>query len=531
MNILLVDDEPIFIDKLRRIIEDYNREHTAGAHIIGEAYSGQEALRFISDTPPDLIFTDIKMSNMNGIELSKCLQQDHPDIAIVFISGYPSFDYAREAIRANVADYLLKPIEPKLVKELLHRMLPQIAHHKYRQSKEVIQSLIESNLPLNSNSVPDASAKMISSNHITEAKTKTICEYAAYYVLAVQKLEAVNHKDRLFIQQSENMHETYIHNLQKIVGSLSSIWIFNSQDRRSLIIVVGLHEADEQQLHFIAQATQTYFSFGGVPVSVTYSQQLDSLANLREEIHQLLNVLYNRLVIGSAQMISSQEGTKQPQKIFTQLTNQMETKILSLISKKNEAALSKEFHQLFKIWQSEQCPSIYIEKSMKRLIRLMERHLQASDAIVSKALENRIEEILYTAASFEEAAQFCWDMITELLQLQSGKPSPTNTKALFESIQHYLQSHLNEPIGLTQLNEIFKVSNTYLCNLFRNYADASFVEYFTALRMEKAKELIRDHPDMMLKDIAELVGYRDHHYFSRVFKMITGQTPSDFKNN
>jgi len=518
MNILLVDDEPIFIDKLRRIIEEYDRENGNDIRIIGEAYSGQEAIAIISRTPPDLIFTDIKMSNMNGIELSKLLQQEHPDIAVAIISGYPSFDYVREAMRANVTEYLLKPIEPTMVKELLHRIRPRVSHKKYRLSQERLLNLIESQ-------ENNAVACLPVSDTRQPAR-----DYACYRVLAVQKPETVNHRDRLFLEQSMNVHEELILRLQGRLGPLGSAWILNSQDRRSQILIVGLQNSDEPLLKEITDIIRSYFSYDGIPISIAIGREIRDHSDLKQEIQLLLITLSQRIVIGSAQLIDASQKAIASQSAYTQVSNQLETKLVSLIAKKNGPALSKELSQLFRVWKSEQCPSVYIEKNMSRIIYLIERNLLTPNAMVGKMLEDRIKEIIYTAASFEEAARYCWEVMTDLLRVPSGASGHQDAGFLFERIQDYLQAHLNEQIGLTELNGIFKVSNTYLCNLFRNYANASFVEYFTTLRMEKAKTLIRDHPDMMLKDIAELVGYRDHHYFSRVFKIITGQTPSEYKS-
>ncbi|MFD0696602.1 response regulator [Paenibacillus sp. GCM10027628] len=515
MNILIVDDEPIFIEKIKRIIADFSRESAIETNIVAEAYSGQEALRTIAKHMPDIVFTDIKMSGMNGIELSHILQKDWPDIAVVIISGYPSFDYAREAMRGGVVDYLLKPIDPELVKELLYRIQPQIRSKRYALGKKLIHSIIESDGQNCVQDPPDIQ------------KTNV---FSSYCVLAVQKLEALSDNDLLFLQQSENQHEKYMERLQQLMGDSSSIWIFNAKDGRSFIVVIGLHRIDESILDWIVTTTRDYFSFGGFPVSAAYSQELNNIADIKEVIPQLLKILYNRIVIGRSQMIRLPEEMNRPKQTYLLLANQFESKIGSILSKKDWPALKKEFFQLFQVWKTEQCPSIYVESNLKRIIHLIDRHLQTSDVLASKTLGNRIEEILFTAVSYEEAAGYCWEMVTKLLQLQSNEANHDNAVSLYERIGNYLKSHINEPVSLTQLSDTFNVSRTYLCNLFRNYADTSFVGYFTALRMDKAKELIQDHPDLILKDIAELVGFGDHHYFSRVFKTVTGQTPSEFKH-
>ncbi|MBB6670645.1 response regulator [Cohnella nanjingensis] len=516
MNILLVDDEPIFMDKIKRIIADFSLESGIEAHVTTEAYNGQEALRAIAHQPPDIVFTDIRMSNMDGIELSKALHKEWPGIAVVIISGYPSFDYAREAMRANVVDYLLKPIDPELVKAILYQVQPKIRSSKYLHGKKLIQSLIESDVP---NGVEDP------------FDFREMNAYASYCAFVVQNPETLYGKDGLFLQPSDHLHEGFAEQLPRLASELGSHWIFNSKDGRSFIVVAGLHRYEKKSVRLIAEATRDYFSLSGISVSVACSLEVKSLTEMREVVGRLHQLLDNKIVIGRSQILMMQEEISETKPAYFQMTSLLESKMRSWVTKKDWLSLKKEYYRLFQVWEAEQCPSIEIETNLKRIIHLMERHLQTFDAMASKKLEKRIEEIIFTAASYEEAAGFCWEVMGELLRFESREIYLDHSESTYKRIQAYMIAHLSDPISLSQLGDLFNVSRTYLCNLFRNYADASFVEYFTELRMERAKELMRSHPDIILKDIAELVGYADHHYFSRVFKTSCGITPSEYKQS
>ncbi|QMV44712.1 response regulator [Cohnella cholangitidis] len=107
IKLLIVDDEPIICEGLRYTI-DWER---LGVHVVGVAYDGEEALRMIESEEINLLLTDIRMEGMDGLKLTEQLNQRFPDIGVIVISGYESFDYARQALRMNVSDYLLKPVE------------------------------------------------------------------------------------------------------------------------------------------------------------------------------------------------------------------------------------------------------------------------------------------------------------------------------------------------------------------------------------------------------------------------------------
>ena len=106
LNVLLVDDE-----KLERVLirKGYKWEEN-GFEFAGEAPDGEMALPMIEKLHPDIVITDIKMPFMDGLELSDILKKKMPKIQIIILSGYGEFDYAKEAIKIGVTDYLTKPV-------------------------------------------------------------------------------------------------------------------------------------------------------------------------------------------------------------------------------------------------------------------------------------------------------------------------------------------------------------------------------------------------------------------------------------
>jgi two-component system response regulator YesN len=106
IKMLIVDDEPIICQGLRQTIP----WDTIGVEVVGEAYDGVEALQFVTRQHVDLVLTDIHMDGMDGLELAKGLKELLPQIRIIILSGYDDFEYARQALRLGIEDYLLKPV-------------------------------------------------------------------------------------------------------------------------------------------------------------------------------------------------------------------------------------------------------------------------------------------------------------------------------------------------------------------------------------------------------------------------------------
>lgn len=106
-KLFLVEDEALIRTGLRHLVE----EVIGGYRVVGEAENGRLALEALKSVMPDLLITDIRMNEMNGIEMIKRIRDRFPDLYIVILSGFADFEYAKQAIKYGISDYLLKPVD------------------------------------------------------------------------------------------------------------------------------------------------------------------------------------------------------------------------------------------------------------------------------------------------------------------------------------------------------------------------------------------------------------------------------------
>ena len=129
MKVFLVEDEIIMREGIRNNI-DWEKE---GFEFVGEASDGELAYPLIQDSKPDILITDIRMPFMDGLELSRRVKQEMPDIKIIVLSGYDEFEYAREGIRIGITEYLLKPIDGNKLLEAVKRVAQLIRSERGSQ--------------------------------------------------------------------------------------------------------------------------------------------------------------------------------------------------------------------------------------------------------------------------------------------------------------------------------------------------------------------------------------------------------------
>lgn len=141
---MLVDDEEDVISAIRQTID----WESLGFSVPREAHNGLEALEFAEETAPDVVLTDIKMPYMDGLELAHKLKELYPNIRIIVFSGFDEFEYAREALRLEAEEYMLKPVHAAELSKLFLRIRESLdAERAERQNREQLQAYYEKSLP------------------------------------------------------------------------------------------------------------------------------------------------------------------------------------------------------------------------------------------------------------------------------------------------------------------------------------------------------------------------------------------------
>src|SRR5471030_1026748 len=114
-KLIIAEDEELMRDGLAKLILNSD----SGFQVVGQAEDGEQALQLVKETKPDVIITDISMPKLNGLGLVECVRDINPEIKVIIISGYDDFEYAQKAMRIGVQEYLLKPVLPEQIREIL----------------------------------------------------------------------------------------------------------------------------------------------------------------------------------------------------------------------------------------------------------------------------------------------------------------------------------------------------------------------------------------------------------------------------
>jgi len=514
MKIMIVDDEPFYIDHLSEVIANttYGRAHEV--HIVGTCFSAEDAIESIERARPDLVFADIRMQSMSGIELATIIRKEWPMIEVVIVSGYSYFEYARDAIRADVHDYLIKPVDSNIIEELLRKTIGKYRKAAYLRHHNLLSRWLGNELAGGESlDLPGIEIGM------------GIC-----LMIGIQQ-GGVRWHDWPLLAAGDEFKERLVE--RGLLNPREHMWLLSSHEQFTAVAVFMLTACDTDRSAALMNATLHILQDGDDNASAIVSRPFPELQEILPVADRLYDQLAERLLIGeSVKLLSDAFDTKltNPSTVYFPLQDSTEKRRGTLaIEKRDWETLRHILQQWFREWERQRCPSIVLQKNIKKIVNWLEQELGQLDPIISVGADKRLEQIMVSAESFVHAEQEVWGLLEQLFELTEQNVAIETGEQLIEQIRAYLHLHLSEAPSMAEVLDKFQISSTHLGNLFRKYVGKTYVEYLTTLRIEKAQQLMLAHPDMPLKDIAEIVGYIDRHYFTKVFKQTTGLSPSVFR--
>ena len=495
---VVIDDEPVIVRDVVSSIESADEDF----HVIGTATDGKNGLEIIREKKPDLVFVDICMPVIDGLEMVNILRDEGNQVPVVILSGYQEFDYAKKAIQLEVLDYLVKPMNPFKLKDFLKQLKDKLAANQYEQLRSCIDQVMHFN-PL---SLQQTTPFEKEQYHLIK-----IC-FGAFNFFRNNQFAASNMY--LAVQTLKGMCDR--------IWGRTDYWMIEGKYENELLLVTKnqdgtMHSQKRQLFDEICKigASNQYVTF----VSVA---QPKKLTDLREELTALESVLYYQSIFGASsyhvkreQEAIGQQGS--PVRIDYEYAHELANK-----NKKSELLelVKKTFEECEKV----QCTQADLNKLLKLLMHSCCPKESVDD------MDFMINLVVVNSPNYDILYHKFIEMLIEYANLnQNTGIDDASTKYIVLKVQEYLDQNYKEKILIQEVADRFGFNCSYLCHVFRKQKNVTPNEYIIVKRIERAKELLKGQTDLSVKDIASMVGYEDSYYFSRLFKTYTGVTPTDFR--
>ena len=527
LKVFIVEDECL----VREGIRDNISWKENGFEFVGEAEDGEMALPLIRKTKPDLLITDIKMPFMDGLELSRIVSQEMPETKIIILSGYDDFEFAREAIRLHVDQYLLKPITRVALEDALTQIKAKIEKEQEQKNYD-LQYLHELQ-----NYEQYEMRKFF--EEITAGTLKVGDIYQKAQQLGIN-IDAGCYNLVLFVEQPQAMSGEYSDVTARFQDKLFETFIdeeqyllFRCNLMTYAVLVKGeVSNIEEYTQRCVADISGQCENLDGLSWYVAEGTMVERLSALPKCYNDANSRLSLRHIYPATHIFGvGSEASSNVNDDISSLDNLDVEKIDSMITRNFlQTGLDSEIDQFVDNYLKNLGSAT--ESLLFRQYILLSARFNA--AIVAKGLGENQDEFLKTlpdinaAIESDEAREYLTAVFRRVIEVRDAE-SKNRYNSILKTAMNYIDEHFaDEDISLNTVAKTVNVSANYFSAVFSQETGETFIEYLTKKRMEKAKQLLRQ-TSMRSGEIAFKVGYRDPRYFSFIFRKTVGCTPRDYR--
>lgn len=534
-KIVIVDDDILIRKGIRNVIRWKDLE----CEICAEASSGEEALKVIEEVKPDIVITDIKMPNMDGIELIDRIKRTIPQCKIVILTAYREFEYAQRAIKIGAFDFLLKPTKVEDIINVIKKAINEIKKEKtIVEELEKINSILKEKLPvLRENFLFNVIFEMIQNeDEILQMASLYEIEIGSFLMILAEcttREEKGKHNTHLYLLGISNMLNDFLNHSYTIY----SIYLNNSQAVYIINSKKEVEKKDENELfELLNQLKKAAVECFNIDLTLVVSTWGNGIVQLPEKYKECIDAINYRFYFDEEDIIYYKDLSHFFMYMDDRKLKNLKNEILLSVRYGNFTNINKLLLELEETLKKTKTDKQYILNFYYLLlIEVNMIKAQLSSVINTSNNSEVFENIDYLneitrCKNLSELSNILRTSIQRTIE-EVQNHNLNKMGSLVKKVIDYIKEnyHLND-ISLSDISEKFFVSPSYLSRLFKKETGKNLSDFINEYRIEKAKQLLLT-TDLKTYEIADRVGIPDPHYFSRLFKRYTGCSPSEYKED
>ncbi|MDQ0298155.1 two-component system response regulator YesN [Salibacterium salarium] len=461
MNIIIAEDEILERKAMRKFLEFHFKDIT----IVGEAVNGRTAIELALDTNPDIILMDIKMPGINGMKAIETIQAYLPDVQFIMVTAYDSFDYAKQAIKLGVKEYILKPGKKNETIEAIERVKKQI--EQVNKGKKEYDHTVE------------LAKQLFLSKIIHEEEGLEELQQELYPFMTSG-----------FFLILEGQDNTVVSITAQQIKQWTRDDVIVNQERGKQVIVQCMSERHRDVQEVARLKKRIRLECG--------TSWIIGSGNLVHTVEMLSRSYYEALLDVQKQKRGTVETERNDQNILVRIRDAVQegevqialTNTLLLMERPANQALKEELFYLVK-------------------------------QVLDKQQVHRPEMTVHHINTDQQWYEFIQSSCQRVIQHYQSLNS-------IERAKQWIDKHIHESFSLEDIAEKASLSPAYFSNLFKATTGENVTDYITRHRLQKAVVLLKEQK-YSLKEISSFIGYKDPNYFSRVFKKYYNLSPKQFQ--
>lgn len=496
--VMLVDNEPVIPRGLLRLIDWQSH----GCEVRAVARDGADAIRQIEADPPDIVITDIRMPEVDGLQLCQWVREHHPRIRLILLTGFPDFEYAQQAIQYQVVDFVLKPTTEQALAAAVDKACGQLRKGEDTDGNlELEQRILLGEL-------------LFSHRHSTLYVLNKLHELHmslnSYYVLSLKIQGSAENAAQQLRQAREFLDDSCC--------GCRHYYVPSGDDDCYVVLCPARGEGPSDICTQAAEAADRDSDF---VLTVGISRRHNDPLQLRQAAREADDARQFASYSAQPSVIRCEDLPQLSEQTARELMEKLRLVESALENRSREATL-KNLDDFFLFLSRTAMPY----SSMHRAVQLLYSFcvgLLASHTAADGLQTGRYDLRGGTPEALEaEMRAFVQDTLDRISR------TPGNIDSIVYGVKQYIDHNYSASLSLDQLAAQVHLSSSYLSKLFKREMGVNLSTYILNTRIERAKFLLRT-TDKKAYEIAEAVGIYDPVYFSKIFKKVTGLKPKQYR--
>lgn len=543
IKVFLVEDEYAIREGIKKTIH-WEQD---GFELVGEAGDGEVAYPKILNTEPDILITDIRMPFMDGLELSKLVKKELPQIKIVILSGYDDFEYAKEAISIGVEEYILKPVSEESLMGELKKIADRISEEKqeeesiakYMKEREEIRILEKQKF------LHDMiDGKISVQDSLTTGKELGIDITASWYNVVLMQMFPKGQEGADDNEYSALKEEIY-DKIDVLTGAKDNVFQYDQvgEVRCFLEKADSYEELENNCRTGVNEIEDIMGQYPDMLYYISLGKPVERIRDVNLSYSDASKRFSERYMLEGSRIFSYFEEPEfvVKNKVYTENIN-INNLDISKISQRS----TLNFLRNGSLTEIDDFVEDYfdgmgkeaVDSFMLRQYVLLGSYLSSVSFLESMGVGKsditeqlaELNDTMRFADTVDNSRSYMRKLLSEVIEIRNQLSGKKYTE-IIEKARNYIQeNYQNEDMSLQSVASNVNVSSNHFSAIFRKETGETFIEYLTTVRMEKAKELLIC-TSMKTSEVGFEVGYKDPHYFSYIFKKIQGMSPKEYRKS
>lgn len=527
LRLILAEDEPGILAGLEAL--DWA---ALGCELAGSASDGQAALRLVEDKEADILLSDIRMPLMSGLDLADEIARRKLPTQVILLTAYPDFDYARQALRSNVADYIVKPLNMEQLEQALSQVRSRILEDaRLESAREAAEKQQLVNLKLNQEIFLN---KLLYNSHLSTLQALyeasglgiQLREYVVMELRTTRYRPLTATQTVQAFQVHENELETAIEKISSCFGDQEYYVLPRAEDYAFIVVSVSGQPLDLLVPRLNERLEDLNFHLSA-QVSLAVSSSAKDLQQMNHLARQADQALAYSTNLSSSDLVRYEDVMELSPDLSSR-TDRALTTIHDALRERQKDTAGQAIRELFTSSVDGEALTHVELHSLYEVIRNMLQLYAHDHVITDPALQARLASQPRSAALSPATAMD--DLISLVDNILDSDESTDPSRQVLDRLCRYLADNLSGDLNLNDLARRVHLSPSYLSKTFKMHTGVNLTRYIQNLRIEQAMKLLRD-TDLLNYQVGEAVGLSDPVYFAKLFKRLTGISPSEYRRS